>query len=163
MVTFLKDISPFLAILVSILALVVGPVVSGRVSRAASVAQMREKWIYAFRDTLVELCTEFDMAPEMIGNEGIMGRDITEKDWELMKSIRSQRNRIRLMVNASEPGYAQLIELIDKVIGLLENGISYYDNFYSQVEKIKGLSQRAIRVEWEKVSTNKAIKLTATT
>lgn len=163
MVTFLKDLSPFLAILVSIVALVVGPVVSGRVSRALSVAQMREKWIYAFRDSLIELCTEFDMAPEMIGNEGIMGRDITGKDWELMRLIRSQRNRIRLMVNATEPGYAQLIELIDKVIGLLENGITDYDDFYSNVEKIKGLSQRAIRVEWEKVSTNKAIKLTATT
>lgn len=162
MITFLTDLSPFLAILVSIIALVIGPVVSGRVSRALSVAQMREKWIYAFRDSLIELCTEFDMAPEMIGNEGIMGRDITGKDWELMRLIRSQRNRIRLMVNATETGYAQLIEIIDKVIGLLENGISDYDDFYSNVEQIKGLSQRAIHVEWEKVSTNKAIKLTAT-
>ena len=162
MVAFLRDLSPFLAILVSIIALVVGPVVSGRVSRALSVAQMREKWIYALRESLIELCTEFDMAPEMIGDEGIMGRDITGKDWELMRLIRSQRNRIRLMVNTAELGYAQLIDLVDKVIEHLEQGISSYDDFYADVEKIKHLAQRAILVEWKKVSTNKAAKLAAT-
>ncbi len=48
MTEFFKEISPFLAIVVSIVALVVGPSITGRVSRAHSIAQMREKWIYAF-------------------------------------------------------------------------------------------------------------------
>ena len=38
----LKELSPFLAIIVSMLALTIGPFISGRVARAQAIASMRE-------------------------------------------------------------------------------------------------------------------------
>lgn len=144
----LKELAPFLAIVVSILALSIGPFVNGRVARAQAVAVMREKWIYAFRDCLVELITEFDVLHESNSEDGIM----VSEDYEgIIKKLRTLANRIRLMVNSDEPLYERLVSSIEETISMLVMGITDYDKFHVLNESVKRHAQAAIRNEWKKI------------
>jgi hypothetical protein len=144
----LKELAPFLAVVVSILALTVGPFVSGRIARAQAVAVMREKWIYAFRDCLVELMTEFDVLQEYSPQQGIVADDDYD---EIIKKLRALANRVRLMVNPEEPLYERLVTSIEEAISMLVNGIEDYDKFHQLNESVKRNAQAAIRDEWKKI------------
>jgi hypothetical protein len=147
--TDLKELSPFLAVVVSILALTMGPFIAGKVARAQAVAAMREKWIYAFRDCLVELITEFDVLHEISPSEGLQAGENYD---EIVKKLRMLTNRARLMVNPDEQLYVELIETIEQTIDLLVIGIRNFDEFHALNKKVKHLAQAAIRSEWKKVA-----------
>ena len=145
----LKEISPFLAVLVSILALTISPFIAGRFARSQAVASMRERWIYAFRDCLVELITEFDVLHEIGPSEGL----VTDQRYEeAAKKMRMLVNRARLMVNPQEQLYVDLIKEIERTIELLAYGIKRYEEFHDLNDRVKLLAQRAIRSEWEKIA-----------
>lgn len=146
----LNDLSPFLAVIVSILALTVGPIISGRITHAQALASMREKWIYAFRDCLVELTTDLDVLHESCGEEGIVAEENYE---EILRKLRTQENRVRLMINADEPLYQELMKSIEVAIGMLVGGIhNEYGRFHAANDALKRVAQRAIRNEWKKVT-----------
>ncbi len=71
-VTTLKEISPFLAIVVSLAALIAGPFFQTRVARKQALSVMREKWIYTFRDALVDLTTKLDVLHESTGRTALL-------------------------------------------------------------------------------------------
>jgi hypothetical protein len=148
-ITDFKDLSPFLSVIVAILALTIGPFISGRVARASAIAYVREKWVYAFRDCLVELITEFDVLLEVAPIEGLQADESYAKT---IQKLRTLTNRTRLMANANEPLYTELIEAIERAIDLLVVGIKDFTEFYKTNEKIKLLAHKAIQVEWKKVA-----------
>jgi hypothetical protein len=144
----LKDLTPFMAIVVSILALTAGPFISGRVARAQTVAVMREKWIYAFRDCLVELVTEFDVLQEGITEEGI----VVDEEYEaIIRKLRTLANRVHLMVHSDEPLYDRLTTNIEGTISLLQQGFNDYEGFHELNDSVKTDAQAAIRMEWKKI------------
>lgn len=145
----LKELSPFLAVIVSILALTIGPFISGRIARAQAIASMREKWIYAFRDTLVELITEFETLHEIGPSAGLPA---DENYPEIAKKLRMLANRAQLMVNPDEPLYRELMEIIEQTINSLVMGIKNFNEFYETNGKVKRLAQEAIRSEWKKIA-----------
>ncbi|MHB1334076.1 MAG: hypothetical protein ACYCY1_15915, partial [Sulfuriferula sp.] len=147
--SFLKDLSPFLAILVSMMAIGVGPILAGRMARAQSVATMREKWIYAFRDCLVDLTTELDVLHESCTEKGIVANGRYE---ETLKKLRTLENRVRLMINTDEPLYGNLQKSIAEAIGMLIMGISDYEKFHKLNDAVKRNAQLAVRNEWKKIS-----------
>lgn len=148
----LIEISPFLAIVVSILALIAGPYISGVVSRKQAVAVMREKWIYAFRDALVELTTKLDVLHESSGEEGICGNSKYFSDYQKVRSsLKAHENRIRLMINTDEPLYGELMQCIENTISMVLHGIDDYSEYHALSAKLKIKAQKAIRDEWKKI------------
>lgn len=145
----LNDLSPFLAVIVSMLALSVGPWISGRVAHAHAVAAMREKWIYAFRDCLVELTTDLDVFCASRGEEGIF---VDEQFEEFLRKLRAQENRVRLMVNTEERLYRDLIHSVEAAIDMVIGGVEDYDVFHTVNEQLKARAQQAIRDEWKKIA-----------
>jgi hypothetical protein len=145
----LKDLSPFLAVIASVLALSVGPYLGGRVARIQTIAGMREKWIYAFRDCLVQLTTEFDVLHETIPESGIMA---TDECTMIVKRLRTLANTARLMVNKDEQLYIELLVAIEETISMLVHGIDDFDAFHKLNEHVKAKAQEAILSEWGKIA-----------
>ena len=148
LIPILKEISPFLAIVVSLVALIVGPYFQAKLARKSSLSAMREKWIYMFRDTLVELTTKLDVLHEFANEHGFVG---TSKYKEYLTELSSLQNRIHLMVNSNEAIYEELIKNINHAVSLVLHGIEDYNQFHEANEKIKELGQKAVRYEWKKV------------
>lgn len=149
-ITDLKELSPFLAVIASILALTLGPFIAGRASRVQAIVSIREKWIYAFRDCLVELITEFDVLHECMPAKGGLLADQNYE--ENARKIWTLANRVRLMINPAEPLYVDLLGAIERSVDLLRMGIEDYSEFHALNSKVKALAQDAIRNEWKKIA-----------
>lgn len=147
-VSILKEVSPFLAIIVSLVALIVGPYFQSRVARKQSLSTMREKWIYTFRDALVELTTKLDVLHEFTGEHGFFG---TAEYKQYLSELSTLQNRINFMVNSGESVYKDLLVNINRAVCLVLQGIEDYQEFHDANDKIKELGQVAIRYEWKKV------------
>ncbi|RTZ13362.1 hypothetical protein EJ063_20170 [Vibrio aquaticus] len=150
----LKELSPFLAVLVSIIAVAVGPFLSGKIARKESLATMREKWIYTFRDTLVELITELELESYAFNSDSIFA---DEEGEQLYKRLLAKTVRIRLMVNTGEDVYLKLTDSLDLFLKSLRDGSfaskeSGAKDLDDLLQEIKELSAEAIRMEWKKVS-----------
>ncbi|MDC5758317.1 hypothetical protein OPW41_11970 [Vibrio europaeus] len=150
----LKELSPFLAVLVSIIAVAVGPFLSGKIARKESLATMREKWIYTFRDTLVELITELELESYAFNDDSIFA---DEEGEQLYKRLLAKTVRIRLMVNTGEDVYLKLTDRLDLFLTSLRDGSfaskeSGAKDLEDLLKEIKELSAEAIRLEWKKVS-----------
>lgn len=152
MVEFLKNISPFLAILISFVALTVGPHITGKISRAQSVSLMREKWIYSFRELLIQLTTEFDIVLEMRTHDGVLHQRGAETDFEYMRKLRAYQNSILLMANRDDPIHQELTSAIEEVIHNILFGIKDYAEFYKQVDLVKAFGHKVIKQEWARIS-----------
>jgi hypothetical protein len=154
----LKDLSPFMAIIVSMLALALGPHIAGQVARNQAVAAMREKWVYALRDCLVELTTEFDVLHETTDDEGLHAGD----EYEVyLRRLSVLANRVRLMIDPSERTHGELIATIDEVVALLAHGIGNdYEHFHELNAKVKSLGQAAIRESGGELRPNKLVNNT---
>lgn len=153
-IDLLVDSAPFLAIVVSLVALLFGPYIAGRTSRQQTVAVMREKWIYAFRDCLVELTTRLDVLHEDVDENGVIGRVGSEYSEYLSvrRELMSLENRIRLMTNsAGEPECEELISCIEKCITMVLHGIKDYGEYHKVSDRLKVLAQQAIHDEWKKI------------
>lgn len=94
-------------------------------------------------DAAIELSEELDMAPELVADEGYLaGEEVDSR--EKQRKLGSLRNVIMFNMDETKPGYKQLMDLIDKAIGMMMHGISDIDEFYSIVDNIKSLLKRAI-------------------
>jgi hypothetical protein len=147
-ITTLKEISPFLAIVVSLVALIAGPYFQSKVARQQSLSMMKEKWIYMFRDTLVELTTKLDVLHEFTNEHGFSGTPEYERH---LSELSALQNRINFMVNSGEDIYKDLLKNINDAVVLVLHGIEDYQKFHNANDKIKELGQRAVRHEWKKV------------
>lgn len=147
-VTTLKEVSPFLAIIVSLVALIVGPYFQTKVARKHALSVMREKWIYMFRDALVDLTTKLDVLHESTGESGFIGNSEYTR---YLTELSTLQNRIHFMVNSEEKIYKELLNNINSAVCMVLQGIDDYQKFHEANDLIKSTGQKAVRMEWKKV------------
>jgi hypothetical protein len=147
-VTILKEVSPFLAIVVSLVALIAGPYFQTRAARKQALSVMREKWIYMFRDALVDLTTKLDVLHESTDDNGLIG---TSEYTRYLTELSTLQNRIHFMVNSEEKIYKELLANINSAVCMVLQGIKDYQEFHKANDLIKLTGQKAVRMEWKKV------------
>jgi hypothetical protein len=150
----LKDLSPFLAVAVSMLALTVGPIIAHRFARAQASAAMRERRLLAFRECLTELITEFDVLHEVLPilqDGGMMAAPGYEQH---RRKLFTLMNRAELMVSPEEPSHVLLTEAIRDVVNMLLAGIdgNDYGPFHAASDKVREQAQVVIAAEWKKLT-----------
>lgn len=150
----LKDLSPFLAVVVSMLALTVGPVIAHRFARVQASAAMRERRLQAFRECLTELITEFDVLHEVLLPRQEGGMLAAPNYEQLRRKLRTLVNRAELMCSPDDSSHVQLINSIEDVVSTLVNGIdgNDYRPFHALSDKVREQAQAVIAQEWEKLA-----------
>ena len=148
----LKEISPFLAVLVAFVAVFLGPILSAWVARRQIVAPIRQKWI----DELRDLITEFLSTAQMIvvaNDSGILNED--ELDKETYKKMLSIERKLTLMLNPNEQLHNNLMELIRALLDKIEHGTSNLLEFGPLVRNITETAQSILKKEWVRVKNGK--------
>jgi hypothetical protein len=150
----LKDLSPFLAVVVSMLALTVGPSLAHMFARAQASAAMRERRLLAFRECLTELITEFDVLHEFLLPRQDGGMLAAPNYEQLRRKLRTLINRAELMCSPSDPSHVQLIDSIQEVFNMLVNGIdgNDYGPFHDLSASVRKQAQAVIASEWKKLA-----------
>ncbi|MBI5041444.1 MAG: hypothetical protein HZB57_09715 [Gammaproteobacteria bacterium] len=148
----LKEISPFLAVLVAFVAVFLGPILSAWIARRQIVAPIRQTWI----DELRNLITDFLSTAQMIAvvNEnGLLNEN--ELDKETYKKMLSIERKLTLMLNPNEKLHNKLMDLIRDLLDKTEHGTSNLLEFGPLARKITETAQAILKEEWIRVKSGK--------
>jgi len=148
----LKGIAPFLAVLVALIAVFLGPLLSAWVVRRQIVAPIRQKWI----DELRNLITDFLSTAQMIvvvNDNGILNEDQLDK--ETYRKMLSIERKLTLMLNPNEQLHNKLMDLIRELLDKTEHGTSNLLEFGPLVRNITETAQTILKEEWMRVKSGK--------
>jgi hypothetical protein len=146
---------PILSLVVTALAVFVGPIISSRiakrqinasleVSNKQIVAPMRQAWINSLRDLLSEIASSA-LHYHVAGFE-----ERTDQEYQHLAHL---EYKIRLMLNPREDDHQQLERLIGQMTGLLgQTGSPQVDAEFANCHRaVIALSRDVLKREWDRV------------
>jgi len=155
MVEFVKSALPFLSLIIAMLAVVVGPLISMRIStkqnannlRIANkqvIAPIRQSWINELRVLLADItgkCSHYWAS----GYE-----DRTDAEYQY---ITESINKLNLYINPKEESHLKLIVYITEMHNALLSGSSTENDaeFWNSHQLAIDQSQLVLKKEWERV------------
>ena len=144
---------PVLSLLVTAIAVVVGPWISWRIAirqieaaqreaRRQLVGPMRQSWSVEFRQHLAELLSS-TLHYFVAGFE-----ERTDKEYRRLTQLQKE---VILMLNPHEEEHTALVSAIEKMINALSGGKKFDRDFIDGHEEATRLAQRVLRVEWDRI------------
>ena len=152
-VATLKEITPFLSVLVALIAVFLGPFLSAWVARRQIVAPIRQKWIDELRKLITEFLSTAQMLAVVNESNGILNEDDIDK--ETYKKMLSIERKLTLMLNPNETLHNELMKHIRELLDKTEHGISNLLEFGPLVRKITETAQSILKEEWVRVKKGK--------
>ncbi|MFL1806051.1 hypothetical protein [Plesiomonas shigelloides] len=149
-VKILKEIAPFLSVIVALLAVFIGPFFSAKMIRHQIVVPLRHKWI----DDVRELITEFLSIAQLkvtLCENGLINEDNIDED--SYKKLLFIERKLTLLLNPNEKLHA---ELLNSIRSLLEKSIHGPGNlltFGPNVYEVTSLAQQILKEEWIRVKS----------
>ena len=143
-----------LALIVAVLAVIVGPVVSLCIARRqiralAEVADkqitapMRQAWINKLRELLAELTADTEIARRAGG----VGKRSDEDTRHLFLLL----DHIDLMLNPNEADHQRLYKLMRALVDELKDGQGTDDELFARRAEVIDLSKKILKHEWRRV------------
>ena len=152
-IEILKDITPFLSVLVALIAVLLGPLLSSWIARRQLVAPIRQKWIDELRDLITEFLSTAQMIVVFNKTNGILNEENVEKE-SYMKLFSIER-KLTLMLNPSEDLHNELLMSVRKLLDEVEHGVNNLLQFGPLVNNITIVSQKILKKEWVRVKKGK--------
>ena len=149
----LKEITPFLSVLVALIAVFLGPLLSAWVARRQIVAPIRQKWIDELRNLITEFLSTAQMLVVVEETNGILNKE--DIDTETYKKMLSIERKLTLMLNPNESLHNELMEDIRELLDKIEHGVSNLLEFGPLVRKITETAQKILKKEWVRVKKGK--------
>ncbi len=149
----LKEITPFLSVLVALIAVFLGPFLSAWVARRQIVAPIRQKWIDELRDLITEFLSTARMLVVVEETNGILNKEDIDK--ETYKKMLSIERKLTLMLNPNETLHNDLMEHIRDLLDQTEHGVPDLLEFGSLVRETTEVAQQILKAEWVRVKKGK--------
>lgn len=138
--------------IVSLAAVIIGPIVTFKVAKTQILSPIRQKWIDETRELMSGFLSECEGA--IILSEGI-GLLISEKTNEMrfLKLLYIER-KLALMLNPKEKNHTELIDLIREITNEVQHGVSNFVKFGERVGHATTLCQIVLKIEWDRIKNN---------
>lgn len=138
-----------LALIVSVGAVIVGPLVSARVTRNEMLGQMRQQWINELRIQLSQILGNSSALRVLVKSKN---KDENQK-LNLATNLPTQLNQITLMLNPKETHHKELLDALN-IISM--KCISCSDKEYTEAyQQSLETSKIILKTEWEVVKGTK--------
>lgn len=148
----MKDYIPMISALTALVAVVIGPLITLRVSKRQVFAPMRQAWIYDFRKLISEFIA-CSAALHSFHNRNSFLTDSEKK--EIYNRLVHLEAEISLYLNSKESDHIKLIELTSEMVDLThKKDVSNKDIMVLSGEcelKITKISRKIIQKEWNVV------------
>lgn len=142
---------PLGSLLVAALALIVGPLVTLRISQRQTLAPMRQKWIDNLRDRVAEFVAVASWLYRH--GYGLGPKDQSSADVEInQQSVRLVHlaNHIELMLNPREADHNELLRALESVRQTACEQ-SRLSEFPGAVQALNALCKKILKAEWNRV------------
>lgn len=145
-----SDIVSFLAMLVSLAAVTIGPIVTFKIAKRQIVSPIRQKWIDELREIISEYLSECEKLI-VLGEDGILNKKITDKD--IFKKLLYLQQKLKLMLNPNESKHIELLDLIESITDEIHHGVSNLVEFGGKLNGATEISQKILKEEWVRVKS----------
>ncbi len=137
-----NDIIVWLSLIIAILAVVVGPIVTLKISKRQVVAPMRQAWINSLRELIAEI-TSTALHHHVAGHD--------EREDEEYKRLTELESKISLMLNLNEEDHKRLHDLIRIMLESIGAHMDRDQTFQKAHTEIMSLSRSILKREWDRV------------
>lgn len=139
----------FMSMLVSLAAVVIGPIVTFKVARRQILSPIRQKWIDELRELMSEFLSECQRA--IVIGEGVGLLNTEETDEALFKKLLYLERKLALMLNPREEHHVELVDLVRSITEEVQQGVNDFIQFGEKVANTSSLCQKILKSEWERV------------
>lgn len=149
----LKEITPFLSILVALAALAISPLITFSISKRQLVAPIRQKWIDELRNYISDFLSSSLHLIAITEAKGIFSNG--EIDEDTYKKLLLIERKITLMLNPNEHLHNELLKQLRKALDEVEHGANDVLEFGSRIAAITEVAQKILKIEWVRVKHGK--------
>ena len=143
-----KDIISILAMLISLLAVIIGPIVTFKIAKRQIISPIRQKWIDELRELMSEYLSECYRLL-IVGEDGILAKE--ETDEVILKKMLHLEQKINLILNPNETKHIELKELIKSITEEIYHGANNLSDIGERLNETIKVSQEILKTEWKRV------------
>lgn len=139
-----------LPLLISVLAVTIGPLVALRISKKQIVSPIRQKWI----DDLGELISEYLSVCEgliVLGKDDMLNQEVMDEN--LYKRLLLLEQKLKLKLNPNEEMHQELLEIIHLLTDGVHQGVTNILQFGGWLKGATEITRKILKEEWQKIST----------
>ncbi len=141
-----SEIISFLAMLVSLVAVIIGPIVTFKVAKRQIVSPIRQKWIDELRELISEYLSECEKLL-VLGEDGLLNK---EKTYTRLLYL---EQKLKLMLNPKEERHIELLGIFKKITEEIQHGVGNIIDFGGQLKGATEVSQKILKEEWVRVKS----------
>lgn len=145
----ISEIVAIMSMLVSLTAVLVGPIVSFKLARRQIISPIGQKWIDELRDLVSTLLSKCRAGLIMHEGHGLLDKE--SPDQELLKEILFLEQKLQLMLNPSEKDHQHLVDLVGAITNDVELGASNLMAFGERADAASACCKDILKREWERV------------
>ena len=144
-----SDTVAFLAMLVALAAVIVGPIASFKLARRQIISPIRQKWIDDLRDLVSTLLSKCRASLIMHEGHGLLDKD--SPDEALLKEILFLEQKLQLMLNPNEKDHQDLVKLVRAITDDVQHGAGNIIEFGQRISDAAACCKGILKREWERV------------
>ncbi|MEJ1371037.1 MAG: hypothetical protein RPU61_07060 [Candidatus Sedimenticola sp. (ex Thyasira tokunagai)] len=145
-----SEIISFLAMLVSLTAVIVGPIVTFKVAKRQIVSPIRQKWIDELRELISEYLSECEKLL-VLGEDGILNKE--ETDEKIFTRLLYLEQKLKLMLNPNEERHIELLKIVKEITEEIHHGVGNIIDFGGKLKGATEVSQKILKEEWVRVKS----------
>lgn len=149
-----SEIISFLALLVALVAVIVGPVVTLKVAKRQIVSPIRQKWIDDLRELISEYLSECEKLM-VLGDDGLLNKE--ETDEKIFARLLYLEQKLKLMLNPNEGKHNELLTIVEELTEEIHHGVgnkvSDVVDFGDKLRRATKVSQNILKEEWVRVKS----------
>ena len=145
-----SEIISFLAMLVSLAAVIIGPIVTFKVAKRQIISPIRQKWIDELRELISEYLSECEKLL-VLGEDGILNKE--EADEKTFTRLLYLEQKLKLMLNPNEERHIELLEVVKKITEEIHHGVGNITIFGGKLKRATEISQKILKEEWARVKS----------
>lgn len=145
-----SDIVSFLAMLVSLAAVVIGPIVTFKIAKRQIISPIRQKWIDELREMLSEYLSECEKLI-VLGEDGLLNKEAT--DIEAYRRLLYLQQKLKLMLNPNEIKHIELLDLVESITEEIHHGTGDLMEFGGKLKGATVVAQSILKEEWVRVKS----------
>jgi hypothetical protein len=130
--------------LISLAAVIIGPIVTFKVAKRQIVSPIRQKWIDELREIISEYLSECEKLL-VLGKDGILNAEDTDE--RILTRLLYLEQKLRLMLNPNEVMHVDLLGVVKTLTEETHHGAGNIAEFGRNLKNATEISQKILKEE----------------
>lgn len=143
-----------LSLLVSLVAVIVGPFVSLKISKRQMISPIRQKWIDELRELMSVILSDCENVIILGEGRGLLN-DAKSNEAVFQKLLYLEK-KLSLMLDTYQDDHIALLCSVRDITEAVHHGVGNLIDFGASVRCSTELTQRILKMEWERIAGSRS-------